>query len=64
MVLHFFRGNTRAVTPFGTVDKLLHTMRLDSPSTAGLNVVGCLAIYVAFMAGAFLALKFLYREKR
>lgn len=64
VMLHFFDDNTRAVTPFGTVDALLHAMRVDSPDTAGENVLGCLAIYAAFMLGAFLCLKYLYKEKR
>jgi hypothetical protein len=64
MMLHFFDGNARAVTPLGTMEAVLHSMQIDSPGTVWGNLLGLAGLYVAFMAGAFLCLKFLYGEKR
>lgn len=64
MMLHFFKGNAHAVTPFGTMEEMLHAIQIDSPATAWGNVLGMGGLYVVFMVGAFLCLKFLYREVR
>ncbi len=59
MMLHFFQGNKD-----GTMGQLLHVMRIDSPGTVWGNVMGLAGLYVLFMAGAFLCLKFFYKEVR
>lgn len=64
MMLHFFNGNTRTVTPLGTMEQMLHALKIDSPPTVWATVLGCLGLYVVFMLLAFLCLKYLYKEKR
>lgn len=64
LMVHFFKDNDRAVTPFGTVEQVVHAMQIDSPPTVWGNVLGCLGLYAVFLMGAFVCLKYMYKEKR
>lgn len=57
MLLHFFKDNTM-------VDSWLHQNKLDVVGTVQANVAVTAGFYVAFIMGGYLALKYLYKERR
>lgn len=63
LVYHLFKGkNVR--TPRGSVDEMLDSFQLASPSTVHENVGVCVGFYLIFTLGGFLSLKHLAKEKR
>jgi len=64
ILLLFFKGNPRTVTPFGTVDEVMDVMKLTNPGTVWANVLAMLGIYSLFSIGGFFCLKYLYKEQR
>lgn len=62
--LHFFEGNAAASTPFGTVEQLVYALQLNTPGTVWANILALLAIWTVFVAGAFVCIKYLYKEMR
>ncbi len=64
ILLLFFKGNPKTVTPFGTVDEVMDVMKLTNPGTVWANVLAMLGIYSLFSLGGFFCLKYLYKEQR
>ena len=64
ILLHFFQGNPKTVTPFGTVDEVMQAMEMHHPGTVWANVLAMLGIYMLFNVGGFFCLKYLYKEQR
>lgn len=64
ILLHFFKGNPKTVTPFGTVDEVMQVMGVTHPGTVWANVSAMLGIYMLFNVGGFFCLKYLYKEQR
>jgi hypothetical protein len=64
ILLHFFKGNPKTATPFGTVEEVMGAMEMTNPGTIWANVLAMLAIYMLFNVGGFFCLKHLYKEQR
>jgi hypothetical protein len=64
VLLHLFQDNPRAVTELGTVEQLLHILKIDSPSTVWACLLASLAFYLAFLVGGMACLEHMYKEIR